>query len=606
MMLFLFICAIFFFANVYLKKKFQPKFSLLKKGVFAGIISYPMMPIAMLIVLFFVAGIGQSIVNAFAPFFCTDTYISWFGNGWLGTILQFIREIGLIGEITEPECFVEFRAAVDTAITASLICAFVSLVFTVFYFVMLGKQNKTLMLAMNYANINLCVISSFYIGNEFWAFSNMTTNVGLDLSSVVKGVLIVCLVGIFIAIMIIKDCIAITSRKYNLKQYTWNDLLKPIKIELKSIVYIEGKHIVYILLGIDIILILSGLLVANNSNPTATVIEADSRDYQHDSIDAIDQDLNEQSCSTNQVVSTATDKTATMILHFYDEFKYYMDSNRTNDERAYWNEHQWDICSSRFYAKLVDCDFLIWIPGQDWPDFYVSVSKYELMDNAYKVQLWQGSPNLLFSEMIWIMVDDVERGLLLDNIIYTSNGSEYNEYINTNKPYVDYSLVVDDFSEELIFTPSGQSIVTTIGTCEFIDAPSLKKDINGDGKIEVISTSLFDDTFELHLGCNGNEFNIMSMNLSNIEDYDEIPIQISSYDFDKDGVAEILFAIGTEDYTTLFVYRVDLQMKQSYRLVRLKGAGKMFVNENNVSIVILEQDGSREEYQYKDGLFIAR
>ena len=57
----------------------------------------------------FVAYALSALTGMIGELFNVDNYISLFGGGWLGLILQFLRSSGFIGDIQEPIVLMQYR-----------------------------------------------------------------------------------------------------------------------------------------------------------------------------------------------------------------------------------------------------------------------------------------------------------------------------------------------------------------------------------------------------------------------------------------------------------------------------------------------------------------
>jgi len=101
--------------------------------------------------------------------------------------------------------------------------------------------------------------------------------------------------------------------------------------------------------------------------------------------------------------------------------------------------YDWSITTNRFHQHMRGhaTEWDIFRCCQDCPSGQVSVSPFPEMENSYEVKLTD-EQGKLFLVLIWIMTEE-DGELKLDNIIYTSRGYQYNAYINTDLPYVDYS-----------------------------------------------------------------------------------------------------------------------------------------------------------------------
>ena len=112
----------------------------------------------------FVAYALSALTGMIGELFNVDNYISLFGGGWLGLILQFLRSSGFIGDIQEPIVLMQYRGTISTICSVLLFSGIICIFSLIAYFKELKKPrlNKAAILTYYYLSM-ACGLTSYIL-----------------------------------------------------------------------------------------------------------------------------------------------------------------------------------------------------------------------------------------------------------------------------------------------------------------------------------------------------------------------------------------------------------------------------------------------------------
>ena len=223
----------------------------------------------------FVAYALSALTGMIGELFNVDNYISLFGGGWLGLILQFLRSSGFIGDIQEPIVLMQYRGTISTICSVLLFSGIICIFSLIAYFKELKKPrlNKAAILTYYYLSMACGLTSYILIIWGLYGFNDlMNHGVNFHMEEIY----------IFLSLFFVASCGftlikgAIELKKvFDLPQcenLTWQQLLANIKINIdKGRKPITEGQIVGIALGLSIFVsscvILSTLPLSEEPEP---------------------------------------------------------------------------------------------------------------------------------------------------------------------------------------------------------------------------------------------------------------------------------------------------------------------------------------------------
>ncbi|MBQ0137002.1 MAG: hypothetical protein KBS40_03250, partial [Bacteroidales bacterium] len=361
-----------------------------------------------------------SIASVISSLFNVDTYIGLFDSGWIGIILRWLRSNGFINDIATPIAILRFNDVLSTIVPILTFVVFFAIVVCIIYCVQLKKQNATIIYLCYYTLMGCSIISVGGVIIEIIEFVRMINAVadGFNMNGFILFFIIIECLSAYIYTNRFHNGFEAISKQHQLHYWSWNQIKE--KVHLKTSVqdsYIKEKDIVQII-GIGTFVFL-----------LVFIIKCSLFAGSHEAIESARKSTELEVYLSESFTENKTlqqQKMAEKIQAFYVNL-------------STTKQYDWSITTTRFYERMKDeaMEADIFRACQDCPSGEVVVSNYYGIDNIYEVQLMDEYGNL-FLDVIWLMMN-IDGELKLDNLIYTSKGSNYNSYLNTNQLYIDYS-----------------------------------------------------------------------------------------------------------------------------------------------------------------------
>ncbi len=326
----------------------------------------------------FIAYALSALTGMIGELFNVDNYISLFGGGWLGLILQFLRSSGFIGDIQEPVVLMQYRGTISTICSvllfSSIICGFS--LFAYFKELKKAKLNKAAILTFYYLCMACGLTSYLLIIWGLYGFNDLMNhgvNFHMEEIYIYLSLFFVASCGI----TLIRGAIEL-KKVFDLPQcinLTWQQLLAKIKISTdKGQKPITEGQIIGISLGLSFLI---SAWVILSTLPVSEETEQEQYEQMHTE----EGEINDPTQINTENVSVPNDdETCIAILQ-----KYYTASNEQIEE---WGGRA-TFETARFmqYTKYLDFVPLTSTQDYDIGDGLVveSIEPYSNLDHAYIV-----------------------------------------------------------------------------------------------------------------------------------------------------------------------------------------------------------------------------
>lgn len=387
----------------------------------------------------FIAYALSALTGMIGELFNVDNYISLFGGGWLGLILQFLRSSGFIGDIQEPVVLMQYRGTISTICSvllfSGIICGFS--LFAYFKELKKAKLNKAAILTYYYLCMACGLTSYLLIIWGLYGFNDLMNhgvNFHMEEIYIYLSLFFVASCGI----TLIRGAIEL-KKVFDLPQcinLTWQQLLSKIKISTdKGQKPITEGQIVGIALGLSFFV---SSCVILSTLPVGEEQELE----QYEQMNTEEGETNDPSqVNTENVPVPNDDETCIAILQ-----KYYTASF---DQIEEWGG--FEIFETKRFMHYTSCwDCLVLTSNQDFGigDECMRLERIEpneKLDHSYIVTVSCGYSGDVPTCVV--MTND-EGTWKIDNISYQPYTKAYIDYSKPASDYYVYEDCIGDIIEE--------------------------------------------------------------------------------------------------------------------------------------------------------------
>ena len=387
----------------------------------------------------FVAYALSALTGMIGELFNVDNYISLFGGGWLGLILQFLRSSGFIGDIQEPIVLMQYRGTISTICSVLLFSGIICIFSLIAYFKELKKPrlNKAAILTYYYLSMACGLTSYILIIWGLYGFNDlMNHGVKFHMEEIY-----IYLSLFFVAscgFTLIKGAIEL-KKVFDLPQcenLTWQQLLAKIKINTdKGKRPITEGQIVGIALGLSIFV---SSCVILSTLPLSEEQELE----QYEPMNTEEEDaIASTSVNTDSVPAPNDDETCMAILQ-----KYYTASF---DQIEEWGG--FEIFETKRFMHYTSCwDCLVLTSNQDFGigDECMRLERIEPNENLDHSYIVTVSCGYSGDVPTCVVMTNDEGTWKIDNISYQPYTKAYIDYSKPASDYYVYEDCVEDTTEE--------------------------------------------------------------------------------------------------------------------------------------------------------------
>lgn len=410
-------------ADFCIRKRYQTLWEKATKKDLTGLISQPIAYTILCYIFSVISKLGVAISTAISSLFDVDTYIGLVGDGWVGLALQWLRENGFIEDMITPVVVLRFNEVLSTIVPTLSFIVCIAVVVCIIYLLCLKKLNASVIYLCYYTLMGCSVIATVGIIIETIEFIRIiqASIEGFHMNGFIVFLAIVEFLCAYLFTKRFRKGLASISKQYPLQYWTWNQVkvkfhMKPSSVN-KHIGEVSILRIIGVVVFISLLIIAAITLFQTNSNHKST----NSSEYSNCSISEVEDSLPQE--PTKEEYDIIQNTMEEKIMEFYIN-------------HLTTGKYDWSMTTSRFYEYMNEADWDIYMACQDCPSIDVTVHKIIEMDNAYDIQLLD-EQGKLYLELVWLMAETGD-GVKLDNIIYTSRGYNYNSYVNTDRPFINY------------------------------------------------------------------------------------------------------------------------------------------------------------------------